>query len=547
MRKRFGRRSGIAGLMTITAVVVALAFVFASASYADGGSFQWNGVNGANACLPDTTGTMLWIFNPHSTAAPTDLTITWNISGGTQETDHYSGWTNPGSSQNWHLTVSIPANAVLPPASAVLDYTGSLGGNPILTISGCNEDSGPPGSPPAAAPTVSKDASQNQNTEYGWSINKAVNKTEIDPTPGGTATFNYTVTVTHDSGTVMTGDVTGTITVFNNAGGDITLSGITDQLSDGTICTVDTSGDLLLTIPKNGFTDFSYSCGLSALPTDYPNTTNTATITWANQTLSDLSVLAAGSADTGTVPVNFTTSVTDNCVDVTDSYAGDLSGATLGNPFPTCVGGTGDNSGAFTFTYSRTVNAPALGTCVHPMNTASFADNSNPQNTGSASKVVTVCTFNAPLTIGYWGNHLASSSKTSIWYDTYCKSPLNGTGCSSNGVWTKQFLAQPLGSSYSVDSVAKAAAVFRANSCSNASSSSQNALGCLAAQLLAAELNVANVSNTCINTTIASANTFLSGIPYIGPTGTYSISSTQRSTALSLKNVLVNYNQGGGC
>jgi hypothetical protein len=535
-RRMLSPPRGFAGLATIT-VVLALAFVFAGSSLADGGTFSWNQINGATACDSGTTGTILWIFNPHSDAVPTSLTITW--SDGT--TDTYTGdWTNPGGGQNWHDTETIVGE--FPPQSASLTYTGTLGSNPILTISGCNEGGG--GTPTAAAPTVSKDAAQNQDTEYGWQIDKAVDKTEIDPTPGGTATFHYTVTVTHDGGSVTTSDVTGTITVFNNAGGDITLSGITDELSDGTTCDVDTSGGL--TIAANGSKDFPYTCGLSAPPTDAPDTTNTATITWDAQPLSDGSDLAAGSADTGSVPVDFTSSVSDDCVDVTDSVVGDLSGATVADPFPTCVGGAGDNNGTFTFTYSKTFNAPPLGSCVGHDNTASFADNSTPQNTGSDDQSVTVCTFNAPLTIGYWGNHLASSSKSSALYDNYCKSPLSGTGCSSNGPWTKQFLPKPLGN-FSVSSVAIAAAVFRANNCSNASSSSQNAVGCLAAQLLAAELNVANVSNPCINPTIASANAFLVSIGYVGPTGTYSLTTTQRNTALGLKDTLVNYNQGGGC
>lgn len=540
-QKRFGPRRRIAGLATITAVVAAMAFVFAGPSAATSTTLDWNGVNGANACAANTQGTMLWIFNPHSAATPTDLTITWNLSGGGTFTNTYTGWDNSGGSQNWHLTVDIPVDAVLPPASATLDYTGELGSNPILTISGCNEG---PGTPTAAAPTVSKNAAQNQDTEYSWLIDKTVDKTEIDPVPGGTATFNYTVTVTHDGGTVTTADVTGTITVFNNAGGDIVLSGITDELSDTTSCTVDTTGGL--TITANGSKDFPYTCGLSAFPTDYPDTTNTATISWDAQDLSDNTHLAAGSANTGSVPVVFSSTQSDNCVDVTDSVVGDLSGATVGNPFPTCVGGTGDDNGTFTFTYSKTFNAPALGTCADHDNTASFADNSTPQNTGSDDQTVTVCTFNAPLTIGYWGNHLASSNKSSLLYDNYCKSPLSGTGCSSNGPWTKQYLSKSLGN-FSVSSVAIAAAVFRANNCSNASSSSQNAVGCLAAQLLAAELNVANTSNPCINTTIATANAFLVSISYVGPTGTYNLSTTQRNTALALKNTLVNYNQGGGC
>jgi hypothetical protein len=419
-----------------------------------------------------------------------------------------------------------------------------------------------------------KTAAQNANTEFGWTITKAVDKTEIDPVPGGTATFHYTVTLTGTPETPTIGDVTGTITVVNNAVDDITLTSLTDQLSDGTTtCTVDTSGDPSLLIPGLGTQDFPYSCGLSAYPSDYPNTMNTASMTWdAQGPFSDGSTLAAGQ-DSKTVPVDFTTSVTDNCATATDTFdkalipdplgtycaddgSADLTGVTLTNfkesyttPPPT-----------WTLEYDRTVNAPALGTCVNHDNTAAFADNSEPQNKGHADKTVTVCTFNAPLTIGYWWNHLANSNHSGSFIDSNCAHLVTGT-CSKNGPWTKQFLPQPLGGAYSVDTILKAASVFAANNCS--SSGSQNAIGCLAAQLLGAELNRANISNSCIDPVIATANTFLTNPPvtsvtyggftansinYVGPTGNYSgISSTQRSLALALKNTLVNYNQGGGC
>ncbi len=249
--KGSGPRFRIVSLAAVTAVVAMLAFVFAGPSLADGGTFSWNGVNGADACAPGTTGTVLWIFNPHSDAVPTSLTITW--SDGT--TDTYTGdWTNPGNGQNWHDTETIVGG--FPPQSASLTYTGTLGHNPILTISGCNEGGGG-GPPPAPAPTVSKTAGQNADTEYAWSITKHVNTNEINTPPGSTATFHYTVTL-KAVGTTTIGDVTGTITVFNNAGGDITLATLTDQLSDGTNCTVDTSGDPSLTIPADGSQDFPY-------------------------------------------------------------------------------------------------------------------------------------------------------------------------------------------------------------------------------------------------------------------------------------------------
>jgi hypothetical protein len=539
MRKRLGLRSRTVGLLTISAAAVAAIFVFAGPSAATTvQTLDWNGQNGATACAGTTTGTILWIFNPHSAAVPVSLDTTWAGTGftGTQtDTD----WQQMGSG-SWHLTIDIPAGDTFADLTgATLSYTGDLGNNPILTISGCNEGGGPP---PAAAPTISKTASQ--NTHFDWGITKAVDKTEIDVTPGASATFHYTVTLT---GTGTTGDVTGTITVFNNAGGDINLATLTDQLSDGTICTVDTSLNTSLTIPASGSYDFPYSCGLSAPPTDAPNTTNTATMTWDAQLLSSGEQLAAGT-DFATVPVDFT--VDDNCATATDTFNGgtadalgtycadtgsaDTTGVTLDNFLESYTAPT------WTLTYSRTVPAPTtLGTCQEYDNRAAFADNSTPQTFGHADASATVCAFNAPLTIGYWKTHM---------YLCPAHTKTGTNGCNNNGPFTVQYLPQTLGS-YTVSAAnngAAALAIFNANNCSNASGSSQNAVGCLAAQLLAAKLNIAHGSNpACISATIAAADAFLTSIGYAGPTVSYSLTSAQRATAVSLANSLNNYNNNG--
>jgi hypothetical protein len=536
MRKKFGLRN-VVGLTGVAAFAAVVMLMFAGAAFADG-TYNWNGVNGVNACAAGTTGTMLWIFNPHSsTVVPGDLTVTWG--DGSTVTYPASGWTNPGGSQNWHYTVNIPNDSTaVPPTGASVAYTGTLGTPAVLTISGCNEDGG---IPPAADLGINKTASQSRDTEYAWLINKAVNTTEIDPTPGSTATFNYTITLSHDAGTTTYTDVSGTITVSNPNDAAVTLASITDQLSSGTSCTVDTSGDSTLSIPANGSVGFPYSCGLSGFPSDYPNTTNTATISWLHQvlTLSDTthSDLAAGT-NFATVAVGFDSTVSDNCAVVTDTL--DSTATSLGNH---CVGDTvppatvADVNGTFTFNYSHTFAAPALGQCATHSNTASFADNSTPQSTGSSSKTVTVCTFNAPLTIGYWMNHTRPCVKPEK----------TGTGgCNTNGPYAVTYLPKSLGN-YVVDTTAKALAVFVANNCSNAASSSQNAVGCLAAQLLAAELNVANGANTCVNATIAAADAFLISINYTGPSASYTLTSAQRAQAITLKTQLDTYNNGGGC
>jgi len=551
MRKRLGLRSRIVGLLTISAAALAAIFVFAGPSAATTvGTLPWNGQNGATACAGTTTGTILWIFNPHSAAVPVSLDTTWSGTGftGTQtDTD----WQQMGSG-SWHLTIDIPAGDTFADLTgATLSYTGDLGNNPVLTISGCNEGGGPP---PAAAPDISKDASQ--NTHYAWGITKAVDKTEID-TAGTTATFHYTVKLT---GTGTVGDVTGTITVFNNESAPIHLDTLTDQLSTPTTCTVDTSLNASLTIPASGSYNFPYSCGLSAAVA--AGTTNTVTMTWLAQDLTNGHHLSAGT-DFDTVPVDFT--VSDNCATATDTFtaAGTPEGAADALGTYCADDGSADTTGVtlnnfaqsylaptWTITYSRTVPAPTtLGTCQEYDNHADFTDNSNPPTSDSASASATVCAFNASLTIGYWKTHMSLCGP-------HVKIGTNG--CNNNGPFTSDFLGHTicngtcvvgkLSSSYSADTTAKALAVFNGNNCANAGTSNSNAAACLAAQLLGAELNVANIANPCICDTINQAIDFLTHVGYNGPGSPVTFDATYtRTGAIALKTALDNYNNGLGC
>jgi hypothetical protein len=504
-----GAGSAFADTYTSTATVTTLG----------SNTLDWSGQGTTNGSLDtvqcDTSNTayLLWIFTSDgATLGSPDPVLTVG-------SDTYSG-SNFGSV--WHFNTPYYELSGLS-ASVTFDVT-ALGPNDQsemnLTIShGCA------GPQLAADPTIDKDAAQSYDLEYAWTISKAVDVASQTVDSGQPATFNYTVTVSHDSGTITNiSDVTGDIVVSNPNAGDITLDSVTDELSDDTVCSVDVSGGL--TVPAQGSATYPYTCGLSVLPGDFPNTTNTATMVWSDQTLSDGSFLKAGSTS-WTVAVNFTENITDNCVDVTDSIAGDLSDGLV------CVGDPGDVDGTFTFTYPETYYGPAAGTCQNIDNTATFADNSTPQNTDYATASVTLCSYVGRLTPGYWKNHQAQ---------------------------TTALLPQYLGT-YGVTSWTKTSAVFSAMNCSN--SSSQNAIGCLAGQLLAAELNEANGTNPCIASVVSLANTFLTNPPltsvsfgaytansshYTGPTGNYSsISSSQRSLAIALKTALDGYNNGGYC
>ena len=128
------------------------------------------------------------------------------------------------------------------------------------------------------------------------------------------------------------------------------------------------------------------------------------------------------------------------------------------------------------------------------------------------------------LTIGYWKNHRPQ---------------------------TTALLPEKLGN-YTVATFAQATAVFNATNCS--STKPQDAVGCLAGQLLAAELNLANFASPCIQPTVNKATSFLkggtvtvggttaTGINYIGPSGSYTLSANQRTVAVKLSTALDAYN-----
>lgn len=245
------------------------------------------------------------------------------------------------------------------------------------------------------SPTLTKSATGAYNNTYTWTIEKAVDKTIVKQV-GGTATFNYTVTVGHDSGTISGVNVSGAIQVFNantDSGGatvPIQINGVTDQLSDGTTCSVTDGGAQSLAQFE---TDFAYSCDLAALPSGELD--NTATVSWPQQSLDNGAQLDAGSADFTFASINFTPSLVNNCVAVTDTFNG--TQAALGT---VCVG----DSNPTAYTYAHSVSVPQYG-CVTYNNTATYTTNTT-GDTGDASQSVQVCgpAKTGALTMGFWHN-----------------------------------------------------------------------------------------------------------------------------------------------
>lgn len=313
---------------------------------------------------------------------------------------------------------------------------------------------------PPEAPTIVKDATGSYDKTYHWTITKDVDKTLVKQV-GGNATFNYTITVTHDGGTVSNVSVSGTITVFNPNLDNVTGANVTDAINDlSATCTV-TGGSNATLAP--GDNDFAYSCSYSAAPAS-DSETNTATVTWPTQDLSNGEL--QGDTASFNFDFTFTVNLIDECVNVTDSYAGSLGTVCVGDANPR------------TFNYSRTIPIPQFG-CLSYDNTATFTTDDSGA-TGSASQTVTVCgpVRTGALTMGFWQNKNGQG---------IIKAGASTAGVCNSGTWLRQYAPfQDLSASASCSTVATY--VYNVIKAANASGASMNAM--LKAQMLATALDV---------------------------------------------------------
>jgi hypothetical protein len=244
----------------------------------------------------------------------------------------------------------------------------------------------------ARALMIAQSTAGSDDRTFGWSITKHADPTIVKQV-GGSATFYYTVAVSHDGGTISNVQVTGSIQVIdpNNDSNGVTLpvqiDGVTDHLSDGTTCSVPDGGAQTVT----AFSTFlAYGCDLQGQPQG--DLDNSAFVTWPEQLLGDGSHLAAGSDSSTFNSISFTDNPVDRCVDVTDSVVGSLGSA--------CIGGANPRS----FTYPRTIAIPRYG-CQSYGNHATFTTDDT-GTTGSATATVTVCgpTETGAVSIGFWRN-----------------------------------------------------------------------------------------------------------------------------------------------
>jgi len=583
------RKSLVIGLAF--ALMVAAFAALAGPASADG-TFQWGGNGFPNASCPaGTTGTMLWIFNDNGSAVPTSLTINGELQSGT--------WTQSGNG-SYRFVATIDA-VNFPPVTASVTYTGTLGSNTVLTLSGCNE-TGPTTSSLTIFKTIPNVLQGTETVTFTFQAilnNVVAGSCTITFTAGqtnGQCTItglqpNTTYTIhevplapwdTQPDTTATTG-AAGTNTpgpTFNNNFGPATAQAckVTDVDNTGHNASADTftfellaGGQPIDTDPNTagvqadtvtvngGGTAADPNCASFATSlvegTTYTIVEHTPAAGWHLDSLvCDVNNVGPVTSFTPDYPADADAVFT--CTATNSITAAHATVRKVTNPAGHEAGWTFDlKANGVTVETVTTTDATAVSftTDLQDGVTYTVVEHTQPEWDPSAGAECTFTvhypadsgrTFNcvftnthvsAGLTPGYWKNHLAANGTAG------CSSLPSGTGCSKNGPFTKQYLPLNLGN-YTVSTIQQAANVFVGMNCSN--SSGQNAVGCLAGQLLAAELNVANGASHCADTVISDANAFLISINYTGPSGTYTLTSAQRSTAVQLAGELSAYNAG---
>jgi uncharacterized repeat protein (TIGR01451 family) len=221
-------------------------------------------------------------------------------------------------------------------------------------------------------------------------------------------------------------------------------------------------------------------------------------------------------ADT-TVTATFTAQVVNHTLTV--SRAGSGTGSVTSSPAGISCGGTCSTSFANGTVVTLTATADAGST---------FAGWSGGGCSGSGTCVVTL-NADTTATATFTAQTATAKGHQAGWWKTHDDD-------------TSALLPVKIGN-YTVSNLTASSAVFAANNCG---SSKEDGVGCLAAELLAAKLNVKAGSDPCIASSISAADAFLVGVGYTGP-GSYTLSDAQRSQALSLKNDLQHYDGSGNC
>jgi hypothetical protein len=197
---------------------------------------------------------------------------------------------------------------------------------------------------------------------FGWQVEKSVDQTRI-ATAAGSATFNYTVTASHDAGTDSAWQVTGSIRVANPGSTPLTGLTISSLVDNGGTCTL--AGAAPFAIAAGSHEDYSYTCTYPSAPVAGAVTVSA---NWA---------AGQASANAGINFADAAVNVIDGQASIDDSLAGALGTVNV------------TAAGPFTFTYAKTVTGIA-GRCVTTNNVATIVAAGTGATT-SASRAVELC------------------------------------------------------------------------------------------------------------------------------------------------------------
>jgi hypothetical protein len=248
---------------------------------------------------------------------------------------------------------------------------------------------------------VTKDAATGFTRTYHWIIDKSsTDSTTLTLNPGEPFLYHYSVEVDLDDPpyTDSAAGVTGNITVHNPAPITATINSVSDVVSGVGAATVVCTG---ITFPYDLAAGGDLNCTYSLALPDDTDRTNTATAVLQNHDYDkDLFATASGTTNfSGNADVTFagaTMTEIDECIDVTDTYAGALGTVCVSDPPP------------HTFTYTRTLQFTEADCGENTVeNTASFLTNDT-QTPGSDTWTVVVtvpCPQGCTLTQGYWKTH----------------------------------------------------------------------------------------------------------------------------------------------
>jgi len=346
---------------------------------------------------------------------------------------------------------------------------------------------------------VTKDASTSFDRTYNWTIDKSANQSALTLATGEQFLVNYSVKVDVTGYADSDWAVNGNIHVYNPAPIAATLNSVSDVVTTAIVATVDCGVTFPYSLAAGGTLNCTYGASLP----NADSRTNAATATLQNTPSGTTDFSGSAAVDFGTATINHV----DECINVTDTYAGSLG--------TVCIG-----DAPKTFTYSRYIGAYAVCGDYTVENIASFVTNDT-GTTGEDNWTVNVhvpCAGGCTLTQGYWKTH--SEFGPAPYDDTWAQLP-NGASAPfflSGKTWYQVFWTPPAGNAY------------------------YN----LAHQYMAAKLYILNgadpaAAQTALNQATALLNTFT---PAQLASMKGSAGNTTRAQFLNLAAILDNYNNG---